>query len=39
MDEPGGYTGGLGAAIVYAIYGHYILHGDPMFNPYEPNHG
>ncbi|MCK5558986.1 MAG: hypothetical protein KAJ51_00270, partial [Thermoplasmata archaeon] len=21
------------------IYGHYIIHGDPAFNPYEPNNG
>ena len=38
-DAEGGIANGIGPEIAYIIYGHYILHGDPMFNPYEPNHG
>ena len=36
-DGIGGYINDLGDHYAYMIYGHYILHGDPAFNPYEPN--
>jgi hypothetical protein len=36
-DGQGGYINDLGDHYAYMIYGHYILHGDPAFNPYEPN--
>jgi hypothetical protein len=35
-DGQGGYVNDIGDDIAYMIYGHYILHGDPAFNPYEP---
>ena len=38
-DGIGGYINDLDEHYAYMIYGHYILHGDPAFNPYEPNHG
>jgi len=36
-DGEGGLINDLGKEYSYMIYGHYILHGDPAFNPYEPN--
>jgi hypothetical protein len=36
-DGIGGHINDLGDHYAYMIYGHYILHGDPAFNPYEPN--
>ena len=36
-DGLGGYINDLDDHYAYMIYGHYILHGDPAFNPYEPN--
>lgn len=36
-DGQGGYINSIGDHYAYMIYGHYILHGDPAFNPYEPN--
>jgi hypothetical protein len=38
-DAEGGISNGVDASIAYMIYGHYILHGDPAFNPYEPGNG
>jgi len=35
-DGIGGYINDLDDHYAYMIYGHYILHGDPAFNPYEP---
>jgi hypothetical protein len=36
-DGEGGFINDLDKQYAYMIYGHYILHGDPAFNPYEPN--
>ncbi len=36
-DGIGGHINDLDDHYAYMIYGHYILHGDPAFNPYEPN--
>jgi hypothetical protein len=38
-DAEGGIINNIGPGIAYMIYDHYIIHGDPAFNPYEPNHG
>lgn len=36
-DGEGGFINDLDKQYAVMIYGHYILHGDPAFNPYEPN--
>ncbi|MEW5760826.1 MAG: C25 family cysteine peptidase [Candidatus Thermoplasmatota archaeon] len=38
-DSEGGFANGINPIWAKIVFNHYVIHGDPAFNPYEPMNG